>query len=220
MPRKTKPRPFIVIESINGAGGSTQANQLVARLKREGYKPLSLHFHQREKGTGQLIQKKFLDTHNQPAFSRREQALLYIQDFFSAKETIEKALAASPKSAVVSDRFYGSTMAYQTLGLPGKERRQVLDWIIWLTQKGAIRLPKPNLVILLDTPPTVSANRLKGQKKDFFENLKKLKAVRDNYLKVAREQKWVVVRSSDKEANQRPIQEIHEEIWQHVTPLL
>lgn len=213
MPQK---RLFIVIESINGAGGSTQADQLISHLIKDGYKVTPFHFHQRERGTGQLIQEKFLDTHNQATFSRREQALLYIQDFFTAKESMEEALK---KSVVISDRFYTSTMAYQTVGLSGKTRKKMLSWINWLVAEGKSVLPKPDLVISLDTPSAVSLRHLKNQPKDFFENAKKLRAIRRSYLMLAREQKWTIINSMAR-GKQRSIQDIHAEVWQQVLPLI
>lgn len=211
MPKK-KQRPFIVIEALDAGGSQTQTNALVKHLKREKYKPLQLHFPQEDQPTGQFIYKKFLNSHNHPKFSAREQALIYIQDFYSRKEDIEKTLR---KSLIISDRFYTSTMAYQTAGLTASQRRTMMRWLQYLVHG----LPKPDRVIFLDTPPEVSLRHLRNQPKNYHEKLSKLIMFRKSYLTLAREQKWVIVNSIQKGA-QRPIQDIHAEIWEHVLPLI
>lgn len=207
--------PFIVIEALDAGGSQTQTNELVKHLRREKYKPLPLHFPQEDRATGQFIYDKFLNSHNRPKLSRREQALIYLQDFYSRKEDIKNYLKKGKNSLVVSDRYYTSTLAYQTIGLSGVKRRQMLQWLKNLVQG----LPKPDAVIFLDTPPQVSLGHLKNKPKDFFENAKKLQAIRRSYLMLAREQKWKVVNSMTGES-QRPIKDIHTEVWRHVKHLL
>ena len=116
-------------------------------------------------------------------------------------------------SVVVSDRFATSTMAYQTIGLTGDARKKMLNWITWLCYKDKPALPKPDIVLFLDTPVKVSLQRLAKKKKDFFETKEKLTAIRNSYLKLAKEQKWTVFDSVDEAGNQRTREELHEEIW-------
>ena len=200
--------PFIVLEALDAGGSQTQTDLLVGRLTKEGYMPQQYHFPQEDKATGRIIYDKFLLNKNKYPFSKREQALLYIQDCFSKQEEM-----ANAKGIVVSDRFATSTMAYQTIGLTGSDRKKMLDWITWLCYKGTPALPKPNIVLFLDTPVEVSLQRLKGKKKDFFETKEKLAAIRNSYLKLAKEQKWQVFQSVDEKGEQRTREELHEEIW-------
>ncbi len=218
---KSKKSPFIVLEALDAGGSQTQTDLLVQRLKKEGYKPHQYHFPQEDKATGRIIYDKFLLYKNKFPFSRREQALLYIQDFFSKLEQLQAVLAETPRSSksevgykiLVSDRFATSTMAYQTIGLKPKERKQMIDWITWLCYKGTPALPKPDVVLFLDTPVEVSLQRLAKKKKDFFETKEKLTAIRSSYLKLSKEQKWKIFQSVDKEGNQRTREDLHEEIW-------
>lgn len=205
--------PFIVLEALDAGGSQTQTDLLVKRLKKEGYKPHQYHFPQEDRATGRIIYDKFLLYKNKLPFSKREQALLYIQDFFSKNEELIDVIHGKKNHLVVSDRFATSTMAYQTIGLPPKERRQMLDWITWLCYKGKPALSKPNIVLFLDTPVEISLKRLKVKKKDFFETKEKLTAIRDSYLKLAKEQKWKIFQSVDAKGNQRTREELHEEIW-------
>jgi len=212
--------PFIVFEAINAAGKTTQFNLLLEKLKQAGYNTYSIHFHQRERATGQLIENKFLHSQTKK-FTRREQALIFIQDFFSRSEDIYKTLNQKGKSIVVLDRFYSSTMAYQTIGLSGSQRQHMLNWMSWLCEKGEPKLPKPNLVILLDTPVDISVSHLKtNQKKDYFENRKRLIAIRRSYLALAKERRWTIINSVDEQGKQRTIPDIHQEIWSKIQKVL
>ena len=213
-----KTTPFIVIEALDAGGSQTQANLLSERLEQAGNNVLQLHFPQEDRATGRLIYDKFLLYQNKKPFTAREQVLLFVQDFFSRSEDIITAINAG--SVVVSDRFYTSTMAYQTIGLAGAARRKMIDWITWLCVQGKPALPKPTRVIFLDTPVEVSLKRLKGKKKDFHENRAMLTKFRDSYIKLARAQKWVVVQSVDKAGVERTREDMHQEIWRHVQKLI
>ncbi len=213
-----KPTPFIVIEALDAGGSQTQTDLLAGRLKQAKKQVLQLHFPQEDRATGRIIYDKFLLYKNKRPFSPREQALLYIQDFFSRKEDIMTALERG--QVVVSDRFCTSTVAYQTMGLTGSAWQKMYDWIWWLCFEGQPALPQPAAVIFLDTPVAVSLTRLKGKKKDYFESKEKLTRIRNGYLKVAKKQRWQVVLSVAADGRERTREEVHEEIWQLVAPLV
>lgn len=80
--------PFIVLEALDAGGSQTQTDLLTKRLKKEGYKPHQYHFPQEDRATGRIIYDKFLLYKNKFPFSKREQALLYIQDFYSKNEEL------------------------------------------------------------------------------------------------------------------------------------
>lgn len=210
--------PFIVIEALDAGGSQTQSDLLAARVRAAGRAVLQLHFPQEDRATGRLIYEKFLLKKNEKPFTRREQALLYVQDFYSRAEDIEKALAASPPQVVVSDRYCTSTVAYQTIGLEGPERVAMLEWLTWLCYEGKPTLPKPGLVLFLDTPVEVSLRRLTKKKKDYFETQEKLTAIRESYRAIAQKQKWQVVQSVDTEGKERTREDVHQQIWQRVAP--
>lgn len=206
--------PFIVLEALDAGGSQTQTDLLSARLKKEGYIPHQYHFPQEDRATGRLIYDKFLLYQNKRPFSRREQALLFIQDFFSKQEEFNEIIEKGKKGSVlVSDRYATSAMAYQSIGLKGDQRKKMIEWIMWLCFKGKPSLPKPDVILFLDTPVDISLLRLKGKKKDFHETREKLTAFRNSYLKLAKEQKWVVFNSVDENGNQRTREDLHEEIW-------
>ena len=211
--------PFIVIEAINAAGKTTQFNLLSQTLEKAGYKVHQYHFHQRERATGQLIEYKFLHNKTSGArFTRREQALLYIQDFFTRSEDISSLLAQkSDRHVVLADRFYTSTLAYQTIGLIGRRRQIMIKWIKWLCEQGIPRLPKPDLVILLDTTVDIAVQHLAKTKKDYFEYRQRLTNLRRSYLRLAKEDKWVVINCVNDRGKQRSVEDIHNEVYRHVS---
>jgi len=212
-----KHSPFIVIEALDAGGSQTQTDLLANRLRKEKYKVLQLHFPQEDRATGRIIYDKFLLKKNEKPFSGREQALLYIQDFYSRVEDIQAVRESKGgKQAVVSDRYCTSTFAYQTIGLTGKKRIAMLEWLLWLCYEGKPSLPKPDLVLFLDTPVDVSLRRLAHKKKDYFETEEKLKAIRDSYLALAKKQKWVLFDSVDDMGQERTREDLRDAIWQTV----
>ncbi len=217
MSKNANTRPFIVIEALDAGGSQTQTDMLAKRLKKEGYEPSQYHFPQENLATGRLIYDKFLLNKNKYPFTKREQALLYIQDFYSrADEMWRIILKGKKKQVIVSDRYCTSTMAYQTIGLTGPAYKKMMDWIEWLCWKDEPRLPKPDLVIFLDTPVSVSLKHLEGKKKDFFETRAKLTSIRSSYLRIAEKQKWIILDSMDEQGERIPKKVLHDQIWEHV----
>ncbi len=207
--------PFFVIEALDAGGSQTQTDLLVARLKKAKLKVHQYHFPQEDTATGRLVYDKFLLHMNKYPFSRREQALLYIQDFFSRADEMNALIDDKKNHVIVSDRYCTSTMAYQTIGTSPAERKKMMSWLTWLCWQGTPRLPKPDAIIFLDTPVKVSLQRLAGKKKDFFESKAKLTAIRDSYLRVAKQQKWHVLDSMAGDT-QRTREDLHQEVWQKV----
>lgn len=217
----TKKRPFIVIEALDAGGSQTQTDLLADRLQAEKYTVHQYHFPQEDAATGRLIYDKFLLHKNKQPFSRREQALLFIQDFFSrADEMHRHAAQKNGRDVIISDRFCTSTMAYQTIGLAGKERQKMINWMQWLCWEGTPQLPRPDITIFLDTPVAVSLHHLKDKKKDFFESKSKLTAIRASYIRLAKDQDWQVFNSMDKKGQRVSKEAMHEAIWERVESLL
>lgn len=145
---------FIAFEGGEGCGKSTQARLLAERLGA---------VLTREPGgtaVGSRIRELLLD----PAFGRldpRAEALLLAADRAQhVAEVVRPALAAGRH--VVTDRYVGSSLAYQGAGrgLPVEEVRAVSTW--------ATEGLRPDLTILIDVPVAVAAARL-GAERDRFE---------------------------------------------------
>lgn len=156
---------FIVFEGLDGAGKTTQVRLLCERLKQAGYEVVSL----REPTDGPWGQKI-----RQMAQSGRHDVTLeteltwFLEDRRQdVEQNIRPALADG--KIVVLDRYYFSTMAYQgARGLDPEEIRQLNETFA----------PPPDLLLLLDIPPTQGLARLQQERSpDNFEQLDYLQRV-------------------------------------------
>lgn len=211
--KTSKKALFIVIESIDGGGGSTQTMRLAEAAQQRGLKVHQYHFPQEDAPTGRVIYNKFLNNTNKFSLTRREQALLYIQDFYSQADEMSRIRAAGSENLIVADRYYTSTLAYQTINLTGQQRQRQIKWIKELCEKGTPRLLKPDLVLFLDTPIIISLQRLKKGARDYHENKQKLTQFRNSYLRIAQEEQWYTINSVDETGKQRSIDDLQREIW-------
>ena len=139
---------FIAFEGGEGSGKSTQAALLARRLGA---------VLTREPGgteVGARIRAIVLDPAVGAALEVRAEALLMAADRAQhVAEVIRPSLAGGHD--VVTDRFSGSTLAYQ-----GYARGLPVDELAWLSQWAAGSL-EPDVVVLLDVPAEVAAVRMK-----------------------------------------------------------
>jgi dTMP kinase len=176
---------LIALEGIDGSGKSTQAaalaEELGAHLTREpGATPV-----------GALLRQVLL-TPDVPAPSPRTEALLMAADRAEhVVAVVEPALAAG--EWVVSDRYTGSTLAYQGSGR-GLDVDGLRALVAWAT--GGLAA---DLSVLVDVPVEVAAARLAAAPggADRLERLGPEFAarVRDGFLAQAHAEpgRWVVV---------------------------
>ncbi len=192
---------LIVLEGINASGKKTQAELLVHNLKRMGRKAVLIDFPSYETPVGKLIA-----SYLKGQFGARSKAppqfalLLYALDRYSRKAEIEGFLRNG--YAVVLDRYTQANLAFQTAGLSAQRRKNMLAWI----EKVEEGLPKADVVVFLDVPPSQSASllekrksKIRGVRKDIHEkDAYYAKAVYDNYLRLAKEKRWLVVKCMEK----------------------
>jgi dTMP kinase len=136
---------FVVFEGGEAAGKSTQAARLAERLGA---------VLTREPGgtaAGSAIRALLLDPATAGLDDRTEALLMAADRAQHVAEVVRPALAAGRH--VVSDRYVGSSLAYQGFGrgLPVDEVRRLSAW--------ATRGLEPDVVVLLDVPEDVAASR-------------------------------------------------------------
>jgi dTMP kinase len=167
---------LIVIEGLDGAGTTTQTNNLTTWLKTKGY-----YVKQTKEPTagpaGMLIRLALV---GRLEFDKKTLAMLFLGDRmdhqFKKSENIVESLIES-NSVVVSDRYYLSSLAYQTL-----ETDITIDWLMQIHH----HCIRPNLTIFLDVPPDECIRRItvnRGSHFELFEMKNLLITVRENYLK-------------------------------------
>lgn len=176
---------FLVIEGIDGAGKSTQARLLFEFLKEKN-KNVYLTSEPSDSEIGILI-KKFLK--GKEKISAKALQLLFCAD--RALHLEREVLPRLKRGAIViCDRYFFSTIAYGSLEIKD------FKWLISLNKKFLL----PDLTFLLKVSPKVAISRMKKERKflSLFEKEKKLKAVNQNYLKLAKIFPKVVVIDGEK----------------------
>jgi len=177
------PGRLLAFEGIDGCGKSTQARAVAELLgARLTHEPGAT-------ALGAALRQLMLAP-DAPAITLRAEALLMAAD---RAEHIE--LVVSPALAtgewVVSDRFSGSTLAYQGYGR-GLELDVLHGLVTWATA-GLV----PDLSILIDVPVEVAQARLALVAPDRLERLgpEFAQRVRDGFLALAAqdERRWVVL---------------------------
>ena len=191
---------FIVFEGGEASGKSTQSARLAARIGA---------VHTREPGgtaIGAALRSLLLDARTTGLDDRAEALLMAADRAQHVAEVVRPALAAGRH--VVSDRYIGSTLAYQGFGrgLPVADLRRMSDWAadgLW-----------PDLIVLLDVPLAVAMTRLQDAPD-------RLEAAGEQFhdrvtrgyraLAATETDRWVVVDGT------RSPDEVAESVWQAVT---
>lgn len=171
---------FIVFEGGEKSGKSTQLDLLRKYLENLGYEVVLT----REPGghksvIAEKIREIILDKNHTEMDARTEFLLFLASRAQHVSEVVEPAL--SQAKIVLSDRFDGSSFAYQGAArkLDLSELKVMNNW----AKKGL----EPDLVIYLDITPEQAASRRRDDKNDRLDREKQdfHEAVRQGYLKQA-----------------------------------
>ncbi len=221
---------LITIEGIDGAGKNTQTQQLKSRLEAEGRNVATLAFPRygetfMARAVADYLNGRFGDMDASPPHFP---ALLFAGDRLESRGLLLDLLARH--DVLLVDRYVASNMAHQAAKAPEAERAALIDWIAHLEYE-LYALPRPAATLYLDVTAEVSA-RLVARKKprsytddvaDLHErDLGYLAACRAVYHRLAEAQEggpWLLV-DCVAEGAIRPPEDIHEEIWKKLLPLL
>ena len=173
---------IIAVEGIDGSGKNTQSNRILAEYSSINAKVSKISFPRYGetffgKEVGNYLNGHFgsLD-YVHPKFS----AMLYAGDRFECKEEI--LIKSSDEGVVIFDRYVQSNVAHQLAKVPMVERAAFKNWIEDL-EFGVYGLPKPDLIIFLDMPPSTSGNLvLKKDARIYTDKKKDLHEENDSYL--------------------------------------
>jgi dTMP kinase len=187
-----------VLEGCDGCGKSTQAGRLVRALEARGHE-VEATFEPGATELGRALRGLLLG--GEHTVAPRAEALLMAADRAQHVETVVRPALAQGRW-VVSDRFVGSSLAYQ-----GGARRLGFAAIAAINDFGTGGLT-PDLVVYLAAPVDVLAARRRGPadriegEGDAF-----LAAVADAYDRLAADLGWVVVDAS------RPADDVERAVW-------
>ncbi len=191
------PGRLIALEGIDGCGKSTQARLLADRLGAV------LTFEPGATSLGGALRTLVLDPGQAPVSDRAEALLMAADRAQHVAEVVRPALAGG--TWVVTDRYSGSTMAYQGYGR-GLDLGELDRLVEWAT--GGLA---PDLSILVEVDPAVGRARRHGSPDDRMEGQDDgfLGRVAEGYRCLADQQQspWLVVDGTG------AIDEVAAQIW-------
>lgn len=100
---------FFVIDSIDGGGSETQGKLVAKALEKQGKEVSIKSFPEYKSAIGKTIREFLYENKSLPV---EQQFLLYSLQFVVAAEAITKE---SKKDIVIADRYFTTTLVYQTL---------------------------------------------------------------------------------------------------------
>ena len=217
---------LIVIEGTDGSGKSTQFRLLTERVAAEGHEFQKLVFPQYQEESSALIK-------------------MYLGGEFGTKPSDVNAYAASAFYAVdryasykkvwgqwyedgglvLSDRYTTSNAVHQASKESGENQSKFLSWL-YDFEYDKLGLPCPDLVIYLDVPTDFTEKMMRGREAatntsaDIHEkDLAYLATCRRSGREAAAFYGWTVI-DCVKDGAMRTIEDIHEEIYRHITQCL
>ena len=198
---------FIVFEGPDGAGKSSQALALIQKMESSGY-PVMLT---REPGGTPLGESVRTVLKSTSLCEPLSELFLFLAARSELVETVIKP-ALKNNINVISDRFAGSTTAYQ-----GHGRGLDLQAISKLNKLACSDLTA-DLTILLDLPAEMIPSRKSDSIQDKFDlsSVEFHRKVRQGYLSIAFKEKpnWLVLDAT------RSKETLSHEIWTKIRPLL
>lgn len=169
---------FIALEGLDGSGISTQVGLLKKWFLGRGERVFATK-EPTDGPIGALIRQALTRRVVRPDGSPLDDTTLAL--LFAADRVDHLRCHIVPKLEqgvhVISDRYYLSSFAYQSLG-------DDLEWIKTINS----RAQRPDLFILLVVPPITSQERMSRDRwqVDLYEELPKMEVILRNYLAVAR----------------------------------
>ena len=218
---------LIVFEGTDGSGKSTQFARLCERVS----------------GMGRAFQKLTFPQYQEPSSALIR---MYLGGEFGSKPSDVNPYAASAFYAVdryaslkkvwgdyyenggliLTDRYTTSNAVHQGAKCSPEERGDYLRWLADF-EHNKLGLPRPDMVIYLDVPTEATVQMLRSREQqtntqaDIHEkDTAYLAACRECAGQAADILGWQRIRCLDKNGKLRSIEDIHEEIWALVSPIL
>ena len=160
---------FIVLEGIDGSGKSSVKKALPVKL---GLKDIMVTEEPTKTWLGDAVRRSHKEKVN--PFT---EAFLFIADRVAHSDQIQDWL--SKGKDVLSDRYYHSTVAYQSAALEGKVDFDPVPWLLAINRKVSV---EPDIVFLFRIDPKTALRRLKDRHElSKFEQIGFLEKVAANY---------------------------------------
>jgi dTMP kinase len=166
---------LVAFEGLDQSGKQTQTERLAAHLRADGRAVSLFSFPDYATPLGQELGRALA---GERAYGPELMQLLYVANRYEHAGAIAASLAAG--GVVVCDRYLASSIAYgEAQGLDPAWLRDIQRHLL-----------RPDVTVLLDIAPEVSARR-KAEGRDRYErDLALLGRVRDSYLRQAAADGW------------------------------
>ncbi|HHZ06546.1 MAG TPA: deoxynucleoside kinase [Clostridiales bacterium] len=216
---------LIVIEGLDGSGKATQTAGVLRHLTENRLDVKSVSFPDYDNPSSALV-KMYLDGslgHTPGDVNPYAAASFYAVDrYASYKQFWQRDYAAG--KLILADRYATSNAIYQLAKLPQTQWDSFLEWIEDY-EYNLLQLPRPDRVIFLDMPPSISqhlmSQRYNGDegKKDLHEsNVAYLQQCRQSALYSAQKLNWHIILCAE---NNKPrnIDSINNEIMEYLSDI-
>lgn len=219
---------FVVIEGADGTGKATQAELLVAYLKKNHIRVKYYDFPQYHGNFfGDMVARflrgeygSFLQT------SPYLVSLPYALDRAYVAQEMNTWLAKG--GWIVCNRYVSSHLAHQTAKMASsKEKNTFIEWAQKMEYE-ILGVPKEDRVICLHVPTSIASklnlkkgqrSHLKKMRKDIAErDLHHQKSASDMYIQLSKRLKhWRLIKCLDRKGNLLPIASIHQKVVQSIS---
>ena len=163
---------FIVLDGVDGCGKTTQVKNISKYLKSKGFSVLNTS----EPSDSVFGKKarKILKSEKDPQKNAELCLGLFVKDREHHLKNVIEPFLSFDNRAVVCDRYYYSTIAYQ--------HTQGLSWRRVLNANSGFK--KPNLAFIFDLPIKIAMQRmaLRGTELEKFEKIEFMEELSDNFL--------------------------------------
>ncbi len=201
---------FFALEGIDGSGKSTQLKLLARRLEEAGI-PCLTTCEPTDGPIGKFLRQVLI---GQVKCDSRAVAPLFAADRLDHLLNKENGLcrAVERGMTVLSDRYYFSSYAYQSVDLP-------LEWVIEVNRPCA-QLLRPTATLFIDISPELALARITQNRKrtELFETRDRLTRTREQFFRafaLEKDRENVVIIPGD-----RDVDAVAEDIWRTVSTLL
>jgi len=221
---------LIVIDGVDGSGKSAQTELLVKHLKDEGYEVEMADFPQYGKKSAGLVEEYLNGKYGSAEeVGPYRASIFYAADRYDASFQLKEWLEQG--KIIISNRYVTASMGHQ--GGKIKDEKELTEFLEWLhnLEYNIFDIPMPDLNIILHVTPEMSQKLVdkksdrkytNGKKRDIHEaDIDHLRAAEKTYLKIADQNKdFFKVIESEKGGKMRSIEEIAEEVWQTIQPII
>ena len=217
---------LIVLEGIDGSGKATQSALLEKKLKAEGKAVMHISFPDYDSDSSALVKMYLAGQFGKDPGDVNPYAasLFYAVDRFASYRTKWKDFYEKG-GIVIADRYTTSNMVHQMTKYEEEKERK--DFLTWLekTEYEELELPRPDLVILLDIPLSISENLVKERAKqggtmDIHEqHLDYLKKCHDAYQELVTMYGWQKIACA-KDGSLRSMEDIAAEVEKEVEAII